>query len=75
MTQLSDSSLFHKLTKALPAVPALEFPDPIDPVTTPSALDAFLTTLRYNSHYFYSVIVDTRAAKQSTAGLGQFQAL
>jgi hypothetical protein len=75
MTQLSDSSLFYKLTKALPAVPALGFLDPIDPVTTPSALNAFLTTLRYNSHCFYSIMVDTGAAKQSTAGLGQFQAL
>ncbi len=73
--QLSDSSLFHKLTKALLAVPALGFLDPIDPVTTPSALDAFLTMLRYNSHYFYSVMVDTRVAKRSTASLGQFQAL
>jgi hypothetical protein len=75
MIQLLDSSLFYKLIKALLAVPALGFPDPIDPVTIPSTLDAFLTTLRYNSHYFYSIIVDTGAVKQSTTGLGQFQAL
>jgi hypothetical protein len=75
MTQLLDSSLFHQLTKALPAVPALGFLDPIDPVTTTSTYDAFLTTSRYDSHCFYGVIVDTRAAKRSTAGLGQFQAL
>ncbi len=42
---------------------ALEFLDPIDPVTIPSTLNTFLTTLRYNSYYFYSIIVDTRVAK------------
>jgi hypothetical protein len=48
-TQLLDSSLFYKLTKALPVVLALGFLGPIDPIITPNALDAFLTTSRYNS--------------------------
>ncbi len=74
MTQLSDSSLFHKLTKALLVVPALGFPDPINPVTTPDVLDAFLTTSRYDSQHFYGIMVNTGAAKLSTAGLGQFKA-
>jgi hypothetical protein len=75
MMQLSDSTLFYKLIKALLAVLALEFLDSIDPMTIPSALNAFLTTSRYNSYCFYSIIVDTRAAKRSTTSLGQFQAL
>jgi hypothetical protein len=30
---------------------------------------------RYNLHYFYRVIINTRASKYSTARYGQFQAL
>jgi len=33
------------------------------------------STSRYDSHYFYGVVIDTRASKYSTAGYGQFQAL
>ncbi len=68
---LSNNSLFYKLTKTV--LVGLE--DPIEPVTSSNVSNAFPTTSRYNSHYFYSIMINTRAAKRSTTSLGQFQAL
>ncbi len=68
---LSNNSLSYKLTKTV----LVELEDSIEPVTSSNVSDAFPIISRYNSHCFYSIIINTRAAKQSTAGLGQFQAL
>jgi hypothetical protein len=65
---LSNNFLSHKLTKTV----LLEFEYSIEPMTSFNVSNTFPITSRYNSHCFYSIIINTRVAKQSTASLGQF---
>ena len=50
-------------------------PTPQFDVATP-ILETFLmdSTSRYGSDHFYGIVVDTGAAKRSTAGIAQFEA-
>jgi hypothetical protein len=68
---LSNNFLFYKLIKTI----LLEFEYSIEPMTSFNVSNTFPTILRYNLYCFYSVIINTRVAKQFTTSLGQFQAL
>jgi hypothetical protein len=66
----------HQLTSRLPSEPK----EAINNFTnnlTDSFADNFTTknTFKYDSHYFYRVIINTGALKYSIAGYKQFQAL
>jgi hypothetical protein len=43
--------------------------------THDGAVNSLITASRYNATRFYGIMIDTGAAKRSTAGYGQFQAL
>ena len=62
---LADRSLIHVLTNTVPT-------NPVNQRTGTSNANAIS---RYSSNQFQGIMIDTGAAKRSTAGYGQFQAL
>ncbi len=69
VNELNNQALVHQLmTQAPTEPPGPEEVDDTNNFTTRS-------TSRYDSHYFYRVVIDTGASKYSTAGYRQFQAL
>ena len=62
---LADRSMIHVLTNTVPA----------NPVDQPAETFNASTVSRYSSNRFQGIMIDTGAAKRSTAGYGQFQAL
>jgi hypothetical protein len=56
----------HRLTTRLPSEPK--------DILNNDLTDNFTTknTFKYNSYYFYKVVIDTRASKYSIAGYRQF---
>jgi hypothetical protein len=65
-SNFNNQALMHRLITRLPSEPK--------DILKNDFTDNFITrnTFKYNSHYFYKVIIDTGALKYSTTGYRQF---
>ncbi|RFU23765.1 hypothetical protein B7463_g12573, partial [Scytalidium lignicola] len=75
-TELANNTFLHQLTTEVPTTENYPWePDPKTFTATTTEVYSVKSLARYDSRQFHGILIDTGAAKHSTAGYGQFEAL